>query len=85
MIGHLDGGDGHHKGRMICAMPDPREIPVSPFFHQIDQVGVYHSICRVCYQTVAMDSRVSKLVKGEEEHQCWGTPQLDLDHVQADA
>jgi hypothetical protein len=58
-------------------MTDHREMPVSavsPFFHQIDQHGKYHSICRACYQTVAEDPRLSRLVEGEEEHQCEGSP-----------
>ena len=55
-------------------MPDAREVPVSPFFHQIDRLGVYNSICRVCYQTVAHDPRLSRLVEGEEDHQCAGSP-----------
>ena len=53
-------------------MPDPREVPVSRFLHQIDEHGFYHSVCRVCFQTVAESARESKLIKGEEEHQCQG-------------
>jgi hypothetical protein len=60
-------------------MPDLREVPVSLFFHQIDRRGVYHSICRVCYRTVAADARVSRLVEGEEEHQCPGSPRNPAD------
>ena len=65
--------DVRHKG-VLCHMPDAREVPVSPFFHQIDQLGVYHSICRICFHTVAQDPRESKLFEGEEEHQCEGSP-----------
>jgi hypothetical protein len=53
-------------------MPDTREVPVSPFFHQIDKSGLFHSICCVCYQTVAKEARESRLLRGEENHLCLG-------------
>jgi hypothetical protein len=50
-------------------MPDPRDAFVIPFFHQIDQLGLCHSICRVCFQSA---SENTKLITGEEQHQFKG-------------
>jgi hypothetical protein len=62
-------GDVRHG--VLCFMPDPRDAFVIPFFHQIDQLGIYHSICRVCFQSA---SENTKLITGEEQHQCKKSP-----------
>ena len=54
---------------VLCFMPDPRDAFVIPFFHQIDQLGLCHSIWRVCFQSA---SENTKLVTGEEQHQFKG-------------
>ena len=54
---------------VLCFMPDPRDAFVIPFFHQIDQLGICHSICRVCFQSA---SENTKLITGEEQHQFKG-------------
>ena len=59
----------------MLRMPDPRETPVSPFLHQIDEFGIYHSVCSACLQTVFKSTRESKLLKGEEVHHCQGPSQ----------
>jgi len=51
-----------------------REMPIarvfSSFVHRIDQYGIFHSICRTCSQTVAINAKESTLRHGEEEHEC---------------
>ena len=62
---------------VVCLLPDISELPVGrPFIHKMDQHGMYHSLCSVCYQTVARAPRESRLIRGEEEHQCKGKPSL---------
>lgn len=57
-------------------MPDSREFPVNQFAHiVIKPHGFYRSICRVCFQTVAEEKLESKLLKGEEMHECPGPPE----------
>ena len=61
---------------VLCFMRDPKELSVSPFFHYSED-GAYHSVCRVCFQTVSEDPRESKLIRGEEAHQCKGSPRVN--------
>jgi hypothetical protein len=55
-----------------------RVKPVSLFFHKIDDLGVYQSVCHVCYLIVAEDVRESELKPGEDHHQCKGKPRNQL-------
>ena len=43
---------------------------MSNFDHRIGPFGMHHSICTICFQTVATESGESKLTTGEEKHQC---------------
>jgi hypothetical protein len=61
-------------------MSDPREMHVSRFLHQIDSIGLYQSVCSVCFQTVAKEPRESKLIAAEERHQCGGMLRALVSH-----
>jgi hypothetical protein len=47
-----------------------------PFFHQIDESGMYRSLCHVCFEVVSEAYRESRLVEAEEQHQCGGRPPM---------
>jgi hypothetical protein len=54
-------------------MPDPRELPVSPFVHLKDPTGKFRSVCRPCMHHLAEDIRESRLFDGEQAHICQGS------------
>jgi hypothetical protein len=44
------------------------------FPHRVDSEGNYHSICRTCFQTVAILPREADLTAAEKRHKCKGAP-----------
>jgi hypothetical protein len=50
-----------------------REMPfgvLGSFFHYLDEHYMFHSICRVCLQPIAINEKESGLRHGEAQHRC---------------
>jgi hypothetical protein len=50
------------------------------FPRQLDQNGLYHSVCMTCFRTIAITSSLLALTEIEWGHQCDGAP-IQVSHT----
>jgi hypothetical protein len=44
------------------------------FPRQLDQDGLYHSVCMTCFRTIAISSSLAVIAEKEWSHRCDGSP-----------